>query len=633
MLAAGRPPGRPPTTAVRAVRAVRRRELLRIAAGDLLGAARRRPTVGAGAVRRHRRHPRGDARRRRRGRGRSSAASTRRRPGSRSIAMGRLRRLRAVLRPATPTCCSCTTRVEGADAAGARRRTRTPWPTSCAGCSRCPAPTRRWRSTPTCGPRASRARWCAPSTSYAAYYAKWSQVWEAQALLRADAGRRRRGPAAGGSPSWSTRCATRTAGSADDDVVEVRRIKARVDAERLPRGADPHRTSSSAAGGLADVEWTVQLLQLRHAGRASRAAHHRAPSTRSGRPREAGLLEPDDAQALAAGLAHGQPGPQRGHPGPRQARRPAAARPPRAGRGRRGARLPAGGVRRDGQRLPAHHAARPRRRRPRLLGLIRTPVAGVRWRQFPTRAPRPSALHVDAVPEDGHGRTPTDRCAGASPRAATPIWPARSARAGCSTAGTPGTGRASRSRSSPSPRVWVGLFWLGNSWFQLIIAGFLGVLSTQFGFLGHDAAHRQMFRSAAWNDWTAAGPGRGLRRAELRLVARQAQPAPRRAQPGGQGPGRRRRAPSPSPRRRSPRSARGFTRLVRSVRQGWLFFPLLTLEGLNLHVASVRTAARARRRPAPADRGRRWCIVRLVAFVAVLLLRAAARARPRRSSA
>jgi len=51
--------------------------------------------------------------------------------------------------------------------------------------------------------------------------------------------------------------------------------------------------------------------------------------------------------------------------------------------------------------------------------------------------------------------------------------------------------------------VWVGLFWLGNSWFQLIIAGFLGVLSTQFGFLGHDAAHRQMFRSAAWNEWTA----------------------------------------------------------------------------------------------------------------------------------
>ena len=48
---------------------------------------------------------------------------------------------------------------------------------------------------------------------------------------------------------------------------EIRRIKARVEAERLPRGADPQRHTKLGPGGLADVEWTVQLLQLRHAGR------------------------------------------------------------------------------------------------------------------------------------------------------------------------------------------------------------------------------------------------------------------------------------------------------------------------------------------------------------------------------
>jgi len=46
---------------------------------------------------------------------------------------------------------------------------------------------------------------------------------------------------------------------------EVRRIKARVENERMPRGADPTRHTKLGRGGLADVEWTVQLLQLQHA--------------------------------------------------------------------------------------------------------------------------------------------------------------------------------------------------------------------------------------------------------------------------------------------------------------------------------------------------------------------------------
>ena len=112
--------------------------------------------------------------------------------------------------------------------------------------------------------------------SYAAYYAKWSKVWEAQALLRADAvvgdeGLRERFTALIDPLRYPAE------GLSDADVVEVRRIKARVDRERLPRGADPHTHLKLGRGGLADIEWTVQLLQLRYAGTGRRACAARAP--------------------------------------------------------------------------------------------------------------------------------------------------------------------------------------------------------------------------------------------------------------------------------------------------------------------------------------------------------------------
>ncbi|QKT07644.1 bifunctional [glutamine synthetase] adenylyltransferase/[glutamine synthetase]-adenylyl-L-tyrosine phosphorylase [Gordonia sp. X0973] len=100
--------------------------------------------------------------------------------------------------------------------------------------------------------------------SYRAYYEQWAQPWEIQALLRAHqvAGDQELGidflhmadairyPEGGVSP---------------EAVREIRRIKARVDAERLPRGADPALHTKLGRGGLADIEWTVQLVQLRHA--------------------------------------------------------------------------------------------------------------------------------------------------------------------------------------------------------------------------------------------------------------------------------------------------------------------------------------------------------------------------------
>ena len=100
--------------------------------------------------------------------------------------------------------------------------------------------------------------------SYEAYYAQWAQPWEIQALLRAHR--------VAGDPDLGERFLLMVdktryppGGVSAEAVQEIRRIKARVDAERLPRGADPNTHTKLGRGGLADIEWTVQLLQLRHA--------------------------------------------------------------------------------------------------------------------------------------------------------------------------------------------------------------------------------------------------------------------------------------------------------------------------------------------------------------------------------
>ena len=98
--------------------------------------------------------------------------------------------------------------------------------------------------------------------SYAAYYKRWANTWESQALLRAQ-------PIAG-SPSLVAKFLDlinqyRYPETLDNSaVVEIRRIKARMETERLPQGADPKRHVKLGRGSLSDVEWLVQLLQLKY---------------------------------------------------------------------------------------------------------------------------------------------------------------------------------------------------------------------------------------------------------------------------------------------------------------------------------------------------------------------------------
>ncbi len=128
---------------------------------------------------------------------------------------------------------------------------------------------------------------------------------------------------------------------------------------------------------------------------------------------------------------------------------------------------------------------------------------------------------------------------------------------------------------------------LGHSWWQLAVAAGLAVVLGQVMFLGHDAAHRQIFASGRWNDWASlvianlyAGMSYGWWQhkhsrhhakpnqigtdpdiaTDVILFHTQDLPAPR-------------------------TGLRGWL----TQRQGWLFFPLLLLEGLNLHVSGIKT--------------------------------------------
>jgi glutamate-ammonia-ligase adenylyltransferase len=134
--------------------------------------------------------------------------------------------------------------------------------------------------------------------SYRAYYSQWADTWEAQALLRAAFVA---GDAALGQRFLDAVTPLRypPGGLDASRVTEIRRIKARVDTERLPRGADPSTHTKLGRGGLADIEWTVQLLQLQHA--------HRLPELRTTSTVDAlraaatvGLLTTEDAATLDA---------------------------------------------------------------------------------------------------------------------------------------------------------------------------------------------------------------------------------------------------------------------------------------------------------------------------------------------
>src|SRR5215210_6403144 len=135
--------------------------------------------------------------------------------------------------------------------------------------------------------------------------------------------------------------------------------------------------------------------------------------------------------------------------------------------------------------------------------------------------------------------------------------------------------------------AWMVAFVLiGDSWWQLASAAVLAVLLTQIAFLGHDAAHRQIFRSGRWNDWISliianllVGISYGWWQSKHNR--HHANPIKEGADPDI----------ALFNVTTTPEKATRFrSRLMRWLvaHQGWYFFPILLLEGLSLHWDGIR---------------------------------------------
>jgi [glutamine synthetase] adenylyltransferase / [glutamine synthetase]-adenylyl-L-tyrosine phosphorylase len=136
--------------------------------------------------------------------------------------------------------------------------------------------------------------------SFVEYYERWGRPWECLALLKArwSAGDRDVGNAlidATRRWAWPEKLAP-------EAVAEIRHLKARMERERIPRGSDPRRNFKLGPGGLSDIEFAVQLIQMRHAYENEPL---RVPSTLDAieGARKAGLVVEEAAAQLSSAYA------------------------------------------------------------------------------------------------------------------------------------------------------------------------------------------------------------------------------------------------------------------------------------------------------------------------------------------
>lgn len=157
---------------------------------------------------------------------------------------------------------------------------------------------------------------------------------------------------------------------------------------------------------------------------------------------------------------------------------------------------------------------------------------------------------------------------------------------------------------------------IGDTWWQLFTAAGFAVLFTQTAFLGHDAAHRQIFRSGRWNDWTSLVLGGFVGMSygwwQHKHTRHHANPNQVGSDPDIDLP-----VVAFTP-EQAARERVAFLRWVLG-HQGCFFFPVLLLEGISLHASSVhRVVARA---PLPHRTVEiAFLAVRLIGFLALVFL-------------
>ncbi|WP_152364056.1 fatty acid desaturase family protein [Microlunatus speluncae] len=156
---------------------------------------------------------------------------------------------------------------------------------------------------------------------------------------------------------------------------------------------------------------------------------------------------------------------------------------------------------------------------------------------------------------------------------------------------------------------------LGSSWFQLLIAAGLGVIFTQFAFFAHEAAHRQVFASARKNDLAGLLVGTGI--VGISYSWWQSKHSRHHANPNKIGKDPDIDIDLLSFDEEHARAKRGIWAAI-TRRQGYLFFPLLLLTGLGLHVDSVRSAFSRTGRATTLERI--LIVLRLTLFPAAVIL-------------
>ena len=163
----------------------------------------------------------------------------------------------------------------------------------------------------------------------------------------------------------------------------------------------------------------------------------------------------------------------------------------------------------------------------------------------------------------------------------------------------------------------VAFILIGDTWWQLFVAAGFAVLFTQTAFLGHDAAHRQIFRSGKWNEWTSLVIGNlfvGMSYGwwQHKHTRHHARPNQEGADPDIELP-----VISFTPEQATKRRGPVTSWLISH--QGWFFFPILLLEGLSLHASSVRRVL------SPAPMQRRWVelafiVLRLAGYLTLVFV-------------
>jgi fatty acid desaturase len=136
--------------------------------------------------------------------------------------------------------------------------------------------------------------------------------------------------------------------------------------------------------------------------------------------------------------------------------------------------------------------------------------------------------------------------------------------------------------------AWVAFAFLGDTWCQLLIAALLAVVFAQLAFIGHDAGHKQIFRTRRPNDAIGIAHGGLVGMSYQWWITGHNR---HHANPNHEDHDPDLDIPALAFTSRQARMKRGFLRWM-AKHQAVLFFPLLTLEGLNLHVSGIKAVWR-----------------------------------------